>query len=71
MPEMSGLEATAAIRAIEATRGGHVPIIAMTARAVKQDREECLACGMDDYLAKPVRADKLRQGLHGVQRRAA
>jgi signal transduction histidine kinase/CheY-like chemotaxis protein len=71
MPEMSGLEATAAIRAIEASRGGHVPIIAMTARAVKQDREECLASGMDDYLTKPVRAEKLRQGLQRLQRLAA
>jgi two-component system sensor histidine kinase/response regulator len=62
MPEMSGLQATAAIRAEERGTGRHLPIIAMTAHAIKGDREVCLEGGMDGYLSKPVRAeDLLRQ----------
>ncbi len=59
MPEMDGLEATAAIRAVEKPAGGHVPIIAMTAHAMKDDRQRCLDAGMDDYLSKPIHADEL------------
>jgi len=54
MPEMSGGEAIAAIRERERKSGGHVPIIALTAHALKGDRERCLETGADDYLAKPV-----------------
>jgi signal transduction histidine kinase/CheY-like chemotaxis protein len=59
MPEMGGLEATAAIRAHERDSGGHVPIIAMTAHAMKGDRERCLEAGMDEYLTKPLDSRRL------------
>jgi CheY-like chemotaxis protein len=59
MPEMNGWEATRAIRETERETGRHIPIIAMTAHAMKGDDEKCFASGMDDYLAKPIRTAEL------------
>ena len=59
MPEMDGFEATTAIRGNEKRTGAHVPIVAMTAHAMKGDREHCLEAGMDGYVAKPIRAKQL------------
>ena len=61
MPVMDGLAATAAIRSFEKRAGTHIPIVAMTAHAMKGDRERCLEAGMDGYVAKPIRANELEQ----------
>ncbi|NUP90298.1 MAG: PAS domain-containing protein [Candidatus Sumerlaeia bacterium] len=63
MPEMDGYELTRAIRRREAN-GVHLPIIAMTANAMKGDRELCLAAGMDEYVSKPVRTTDLANALN-------
>ncbi|CAN7286719.1 response regulator [Mesorhizobium sp. LjRoot246] len=59
MPEMNGYEATRAIRAMETSTGTHIPIIGVTAHALKGDRDKCIEAGMDDYLPKPVSPDRL------------
>ena len=59
MPELDGLETTAAIREQEASTGRHIPIVAVTAHAMKGDAERCLAAGMDAYVAKPLQAREL------------
>ncbi|MGH9356750.1 MAG: response regulator, partial [Terriglobia bacterium] len=59
MPEMGGLEATAAIRNREKTTGEHLPIVAITARAMVGDRERCIAAGMDGYVSKPIQSAQL------------
>lgn len=77
MPEMNGLQATGAIRAAEAGTNGHVPIVGVTAHALKGDRERCLDAGMDDYLPKPISPRALLEkierwsGGHGDASRAA
>ena len=63
MPEMDGFEATSRIREEESNTGRHVPIIAMTAHAMKGDRERCLAAGMDGYVAKPIRQQEVYEAL--------
>ena len=66
MPGMDGFEATAAIRALEKRTGGHLPIIALTAHAMKGDRERCLSAGMDAYVAKPIEVNDLLDTLDRV-----
>jgi PAS domain S-box-containing protein len=66
MPEMDGFEATAKIRDIEKGRGGHIPIIALTAHAIKGDRERCLAAGMDGYVPKPISPDALFDAISAL-----
>jgi len=66
MPEMDGFQATREIRNSEKKTGLHIPIVAMTAYAVKGDRERCLAAGMDEYVSKPISAEKLFATIEGL-----
>jgi two-component system sensor histidine kinase/response regulator len=66
MPVMDGLTATAAIRKREAGTGRHLPIVALTANALKGDRERCLDAGMDGYVAKPFHFDSLLREVEQV-----
>ncbi|MEM1070875.1 MAG: response regulator, partial [Planctomycetota bacterium] len=66
MPVMGGLAATKEIRRLEQERGGHIPIIAMTAHAMKGDRELCLQAGMDGYVSKPVRKQELIDAVQAI-----
>jgi signal transduction histidine kinase/CheY-like chemotaxis protein len=66
MPEMDGLEATRIIREREKEKGTHIPIVAMTAHAMKGDRERCLNAGMDAYVSKPIKAKELLDTIEGL-----
>ncbi len=66
MPVLGGFEATARLRAWEKKVGGHLPVLALTAHAMKGDHERCLAAGMDGYIAKPVRPAELWQAIDAV-----
>ncbi len=67
MPEMDGYEAASAIRMAERNGSGrHVPIIALTAHAMKGDREASLAAGMDGYVSKPIKTAELREALESA-----
>jgi len=67
MPEIDGLEATAAIREKEKISGEHLPIIAMTAMVMAGDRERCLAAGVDGYISKPITAQELLKEIQRVR----
>jgi CheY-like chemotaxis protein len=69
MPEMDGFEAVALIREREASTGAHIPILALTARAMKGDKERCLSSGFDGYVSKPIRADELSAAILEMTRR--
>jgi signal transduction histidine kinase/CheY-like chemotaxis protein/HPt (histidine-containing phosphotransfer) domain-containing protein len=70
MPAMDGFEATGLIRDREKGNGGHIPIVAMTAHAMKGDREKCLAAGMDNYVSKPIRAEDLFSVIQNLANRS-
>ena len=59
MPEMDGIEATREIRKKEKETGKHIPIIALTANAFKEDKKKCLEAGMDEYATKPIKINEL------------
>jgi len=63
---MNGLEATLSIREMERAQGGHTPVVAVTASALEKDEAECLAAGMDAYLAKPIKLKKCIEMIHNL-----
>jgi PAS domain S-box-containing protein len=69
MPEMDGLDATKEIRRIESTNARHIPIIALTAHAMKRDQERCFAAGMDRHLSKPIQKELLMATLQEIANR--
>jgi CheY-like chemotaxis protein/HPt (histidine-containing phosphotransfer) domain-containing protein len=69
MPEMDGVTATGEIRRREQTTGRHIPIVAMTAHAMKGDKEKCLNAGMDDYVSKPIRRKDLAEVIARIVER--
>jgi two-component system, sensor histidine kinase and response regulator len=66
MPELDGFQVVRAVRERELTARGHLPIIALTARSRKEDRERCLAAGMDDFQTKPIRPADLLAAIDRV-----
>src|SRR5205807_900605 len=68
MPELDGFQVVQAVRQRELTTGGHLPIIALTARSRKEDRERCLTAGMDDFQTKPIRPADLLAAIDRVLR---
>jgi two-component system, sensor histidine kinase and response regulator len=66
MPEMDGYEATRRIRARESGNGPHIPIIALTAHAMKGDRDKCLRAGLDSYISKPIQTAALDAALEDL-----
>src|SRR5580704_1789785 len=68
MPDMDGFDVVRAIREREQSVGGHLPVIAVTARSRKEDRELCLHAGMDDYLVKPLNAPELWAAIDRVRK---
>src|SRR6516162_1685480 len=69
MPEMDGITATVEIRKSEQATGRHIPIVAMTAHAMKGDKEKCLEAGMDDYVSKPIRRKDLAEVITRIVER--
>ncbi len=70
MPEMDGFEATAALRERERANGAHVPIVALTAHAMRADEERCLRAGMDAYVSKPIHPAMLLETIERLVGRA-
>jgi CheY-like chemotaxis protein len=71
MPRLTGFEATSAIREKERERGGHTPIVALTAHAYKEDEEKCRACGMDAHVAKPIDFKRCVEVIQGLLNRGS